>query len=534
MHDVIIKNGFLIDGTGSPWFRADISIEGERIAEIGDLKSAEARETIDATGLIVSPGLIDTHNHSDFSIVIDGKAQSMVRQGVTTVVQGNCGSSPAPVKDPEELRIRARALYQPDWKWRTLGEYFDRLESQGISLNVIQIVGHSNIRVYVMGYEDRQPTKKELEEMKELLTNAMEEGAVGISTGLIYIPSCFSDTDELVELSKVIAKYNGIYATHERTLGEEMFDAVKEAIEIGERAGVSVVVSHMNPAPPLYGRVNEMVKMIEDARSRGVDVTADSVVYTVGQTGLLALLPNWARDGGIDKIIERLSSKETREKIKQDTLKYGAKTGGSGKRYLAQSGRWNKLWLDGTLKNTDLNGKSFEEVARIRNQDHFDAYFDLIIEERGHGSVLGEDKSQEDLDYLMQHPLIIPESDGIALAPYGVLGEGKSNPRSYGWAAHILGRYVRERGILRLEEDIRKLTSYPASRFKIKGRGLLKEGMYADILVFDADRIIDKATLDDPYQYPDGIEYVIVNGQVVVERGEHTGALPGKILKYKP
>jgi len=544
--NLVIKNGFLIDGTGNPWFRADIGISGGKIAKVGRLDTRDAERIIDARQLIVSPGFIDIHSHSDLTLLINPRTESKIRQGVTTEVTGNCGSSSAPtnketvafLKDDWGLEAKEVA-----WNWSTFGEYLDQLEKQGVALNVVSLVGHGTVRIAVMGVDKRSPTAKELEEMKQLVAQSMEGGAFGMSTGLVYLPGCYADTSELVKLCKVVAKYGGIYTSHIRGERETIIEALKEAIEIGEKAGVPVQVSHNCPKYGGSGKLKEMFKIYEAARARGVEVTTDNDAHTDFNPESILVLPQWAQAGGVEKTIERLKDSETREKIKKEIKE--DKSPGPGYCGLVKHGRWDRIFLFHCKKNKELIGKNFEEIAEIKGAtDPFDAYFDMIIEEEGDVSGLFNYIEEEDIRTLLKNHLMMVSTDGEATAPYGALGKIQSYcPCSYGEYPYILERYVREEKIITLEEAIRKMTSFPAQKLGLRDRGLIREGMWADIVVFDINTIKDRATNRYPYtfplsnyphKYPKGIEYVLVNGEVVVEKGEHKGVLPGKVLRHQP
>ena len=529
--DIILKNGFVVDGAGNPKFRADVGVMDGKIVKIGGLGSSKADRVIDAKGLVVSPGFIDVHTHSDFELLANPRAESKIRQGVTTEVVGNCGMSAAPLRGEYASKTAKsiRDKYGLTLDWSSFKEYFNRLEKQGVAVNIVSLVGHGNIRECVMDLENRPPTKEEMKEMKALVAQAMEEGAFGLSTGLVYPPGRFADTIELIELSKVVAKYGGIYASHIRGERETLIEATREAIEIGEKAGVPVEISHHPAKIGAWGKSKETLKMIEDARARGVDVTCDLHTYSAGQTWLMALLPPWAQEGGPKKIIETLSDPEARERIKQDMVE--EKFPGPGPCGLVKRGMWNKLMLTYCEKNKDLIGKNFAEIAKIRGVDPFDAVFDILIEEETAGMIVGFYYGVEDIRRVLEHPASMIGSDGYALAPYGILGKGKNHPRSYGTFPMVLARYVRERKVLTLEEAVRKMTSLPAQKLGLRDRGLLREGMWADIVMFDSNRVLDKATYDEPYQYPEGIENVLVDGQVVIEESVHTGTLSGKVLR---
>jgi N-acyl-D-amino-acid deacylase len=541
--DILIKNGLIIDGAGNPWFKSDIGITNGKIAEIGKLANAKAERLLDAKGLIVSPGFIDIHTHSDLSLIIDPHADSKIRQGVTTEVVGNCGLSAAPIKRANLHLLKYQwgtDAEEAKWNWTTFDEYLSLLE-RGISLNAASFVGHGTIRTAIIGVDDRRPTEKEMKQMKSMVTDSMEAGAFGLSSGLVYLPGCFAETSELIELCKVVAEYGGLYTSHTRGERETIVDALKEAIKIGEQAGVPVQVSHNCPKYGGHGKLREMFKIYEKARARGVEVTLDNDAHTDFNPSLTQALPQWAQAGGNEKTAKILAKPKVREKIKKEITE--DKHPGPGYVGLVKHGRWDRIFLLHCRKNKDLIGKSFEEIAKIRNVDPFDAYFDLIIEEKGDASALFNYIEEEDIRTLLKHPLMIVCSDSSASSRRGVLKriEGYS-PCGYGEYPYILERYVREEKILSLHEAIRKMTSFPAQKLGLKDRGLLREGMWADIVVFDADTIKDNATSRFPYsfplknyphRYPDGIKYVIVNGQIVVEKGRHKGVFPGKVLRHK-
>jgi len=543
--DLVIRNGFVIDGAGNPWFRANVGISEGKIAEVGRLDTMKAERVINATGLMVSPGFIDIHSHSDLALLINPRAESKIRQGVTTEVIGNCGGSAAPaIKETlnflkDEWGLEAKEV---SWNWSTFGEYLDQMEKQGVALNVAPLVGHGTVRMAVMGVDNRPPTLKEMEKMKDLVAQSMEDGAFGMSTGLVYLPGCFADTSELIELCRVVARYRGIYTSHTRGERETIVEALKEAIEIGEKAGVPVQVSHNCPKWGGSGKLLEMFELYEKARARGVDVTMDNDAHTDLNPQLSYVLPQWAQAGGVEKVIERLRNSEIRERIKKEIVE--DKCPGPGYCGLVKHGRWDRIFLFRCKKNQDLIGKNFEEIAKIKGtKDPFDAYFDLLIEEKDEASALFNYISEDDIRTVLKFHLMMVSTDGSAYAPYGALGkiDGYS-PCSYGEYPYILERYVREEKVISLQEAIRKMTSFPAQKLGLKDRGLIREGAWADIVVFDINRIKDRATSRYPYtfplanfphKYPEGIEYVLVNGEVVIEKGEHKGFLPGRVLRHK-
>jgi N-acyl-D-amino-acid deacylase len=510
-----------------------------KISVVGDVGAIKAEKEIDASGFVVSPGFIDMHSHSDIVLLVNPLAESKVRQGVTTEVVGNCGFSPAPLT-PKNLDLIRKRYGSPahgvKWSWKSFGQYLEKIDSEGISINVAGLVGHGTIRSAVMGSENRTPTGSELERMKSLVNQSMAEGAFGMSTGLVYTPSCYALANELVELSKVVSHHKGFYATDTRGQCETMLQATIEAIDIGELAEIPVHISHNVPhmiASNPTGRAEVNLRIVDEARARGLEITGDVHAYDSGGTSLIAMVPPWASEGGHLALVRRLRNPRIRKRIREETLREGARTGGSACRALIKLGRWDKILLADCEKNKTLCGKTFAEIANQRGVDPFDALFDLVIEEKGVGQLIGLNRFEEEVETTMRHPSSMIGSDGYALAPYGILGQGKNHPRSYGNFPRVLGRYVRERKAITLEEAIRKMTSFPASRLGLRKRGFVKQGMWADLVIFNKDRISDRATYQEPYQYPDGIEYVIVNGEIVVEQGTHCGARPGKVLRHR-
>jgi len=525
LFDVIIKNGYLIDGTGNPWFEADIGIKSGKLRKIGDLSSEDANRIINAKGLVVSPGFIDIHSHSEYSLLANPKAESKIRQGVTTEVNGNCGDSPAPIEGLTAEAAEEAEEYKLDMDWSTLGEYLDRLERQRISLNVAQLVGHGTIRNAVMGYKNRPPTSEELDKMKALVAQAMKDGAFGLSTGLFYPPCCFAKTDEIIELCKIVVKYGGIYTSHIRGEGDPLIEAVAEAIEIGEKANIPVEISHHKACGiENWGKVKKTLRMIEEARSRGVDITCDVYPYEACGTDLVSMIPTWAHEGGVDKLRERLRDPKNQERVKKEMLEGLPDWESSVK----QSG-WGKIKVIGWKEHKEFEGKTIAEIAELKTVNPFDLMFDLIIKKES-PELVELAMSEEDVSNVIKHPLSMVGSDGWAVAPYGVLGESKTHPRSYGTYPRILGKYVREEKILSLEEAIRKMTSLPAQKLGLRNRGMIREDVWADVVVFNPKTVMDKATYEDSNRFPHGIVHVLVNGEIVVDKGEHTGVLPGRVL----
>jgi N-acyl-D-amino-acid deacylase len=542
--EILLKNGNVIDGSGEitpyrPWFRADIGIENGRIIKVGELSNTRADLVIDIKNLVVAPGFIDIHSHSDFTLLVNPKAESKIRQGVTTEVVGCCGSSAAPLLGAaKESREELYSSYGIQIDWSTMEEYMRRLEKQGIAVNVAPLVGHSSLRASIMGFENRPPTANEMSEMKTLLADSLESGAWGMSSGLIYAPSCFANIDELIELCKVVAKYKCIYTTHMRGGGDRVIAALTEALETAERSGVSLHIHHhkamgdRNSAKVLF-----TLSMIDDSIARGLNITLDMYPYLAGQGDLSAALPPWVREGGLKKLVERLKDPIIRERLKREMVEPTLVP--EWESYVAQSG-WEECWKGFVIvsckkeKNKIYEGKSLAD-AKPDWQDPFDFLFDLLIDEGGSIPFILPDVFTHGDKYLrmvMRHPATMIGSDGYALAPYGALGGGKPHPRSYGTFPRFLGRYVRQERLLSLPEAIRKITSLPAQKLGLKDRGLIREGMCADLVVFDPRRIVDCATFEEPHKYPIGIEYVIVNGEIVIDKGEHTGKLPGKVLRH--
>ncbi|HDI12200.1 MAG TPA: D-aminoacylase [Candidatus Bathyarchaeota archaeon] len=530
MYSIIIKGGKIVDGTGNPWFYGDIGIKNGKISKIDRLHS-EAEKVIDAEGCIISPGFIDMHSHSDLTPLINPYMESKVRQGVTTEVIGNCGFSAAPLNDRlrEQILETSPMLKEADAKleWSSTAEYMEVIERNGVSLNLAPLVGHGTLRAFVMGYEKRRPTSMELEQMKRLLAESLEQGAFGMSTGLIYPPSCYAETEEIIELCKVVAKYGGIYSSHIRGEEHQLLDSVKEAIEIGEKAKVPVEISHHKAAGrENWGKVKETLRMIEEARGLGVEVTCDVYPYTAGSFGLDSILPPYAHEGGVKKMLEKLKDPESRRKLRNDMVK------GVGKwRSVASIIGWENIMISYCKGHPEYEGKMISELAGQKSVDPFDFVFDLIIEEKSSTSVVLFSMSEDDMRRVLKSPFSMIGSDSSARAAYGILAAGKPHPRAYGTFPRVLGRYVREEKVLTLQDAIRKMTSFPAQKLGLKDRGLIKEGMWADITIFNPRKITDKATFTAPHQYPEGIKYVIINGKIVIEKGEHTKEKPGKVLR---
>jgi N-acyl-D-amino-acid deacylase len=528
VYDLVIVNGRIVDGSGAAGFDADVAITGDTIARIGPIDPgdrARARKLIDARGLTVTPGFIDIHTHSDYPLLADGTAQSAVRQGVTTDILGESDSA-----GPIQGKVKKSAPYGITVDWRSLGEYLSRLESRGISINVGSFVGATQVRRCVIGDESREPTPAEMAEMKHLVEEAMQEGAFGLSCALLVPPNTYHTTPQLIELASVVKPFGGIFLIHIRTEGEGIDTAVKEALEVGEKAQVPVEILHLKIADRrLWGRMKDICDLIENARSRGIKASANQYPYIAGQNNLVALVPPWAMEGGRENMLRRLKNPADRRRIEKD-LYQGIP--GWYNHYLAMSG-WEGCLVASVKSagNKPYEGKSVADIAKITGKKPADVVFDLLAEEEGSVPAVYFLMSEEDVRYAMKVPWVSVGSDGSAVRPDGPLGAGKPHPRWYGTFPRVLGKYVREDGVLPLEDAVRKMTSLNAEKLGIPDRGLLREGKKADVTVFDAARVIDRATFENPHQYPAGIEYVIVNGVPVLEKGDHVGSRPGKILR---
>jgi N-acyl-D-amino-acid deacylase len=530
-YDLVLRNGKIVDGTGNPWFHGDLAVKGNKIAAIGKIAPNAGKREIDAKGLVVAPGFIDMHSHSDFTILEDGNAQSKIRQGVTTEVLGE-SSSAGPYQG--KLKPRKITIHGKPTEWTTLAGYFDTVERAGVSTNVASFVGLGNVWRCVMGNSHARPTKEQFEQMKSLVEEAMKNGAAGLSCMTAAPPDSLATTDEIVELCKVVKRYNGIFATHIRNEGTGVFDAIREAIDIGRRAGITVEIIHIKIADQKYwGRMNEVVKLVDDARKEGVNVGANLYPYTRGNNNLATILPPWAHEGGAAQMLARLKDAKERVKIKRD-IKDGIP--GWYNHYTAVGGDWSRMLI---AANSGYKGLTMDRILAERAKgkkpapDPLDEFLDLLLEEGGSVSTVYDHHTEKDMNLAMQQPWCSIGSDGLAYATKGPLRRGHPHPRSFGTFPRVLGVYVRQKGLLRLEDAIRKMTSQNAVKIGVFDRGVLRPGMYADITLFDPERVIDRATYTEPFQYSVGIEYVIVNGQLVLDGGKHTGAMPGRALRMK-
>lgn len=523
--DIVIKNGRIIDGTGNPWFEGEIGIQKERIVEIGKKVSTKAEMVIDAKGLIVTPGFIDVHTHSDVALLMNRSALNYISQGVTSNIIGNCGISAGPLN--KETVHDLLALVAPDFKgdptelWTSFGGYLDFLEMAGAAINVVPLVGHNTIRIAVMGVDERDPTENELEEMKHLTEQSMKEGAFGLSAGLIYMPAIFAKTEELIELCKVVSKYNGIFTIHIRGEGDTGLEAMQEAIEIARIARVPLEISHLkSEGKRNWEKAHERLELIENARKEGLDVTADFYPYTFALTFLHSLFPPWLFKDGLESIPEKLKDPNVREQLREYLRVTGDVVG------ISEREDWRTVVLSNP-SNPEYKGKSILEIAEEQKKDVIDTVCDIVQSEGISIGILLLCMCEEDVDEIAKHPLTMVGSDGAVVSSTSEM----IHPRYFGTFARVLGYKVREKKLMRLEEAIRKMTSFPAQRFGLLDRGILREGMYADCVVFDPEWVIDRASIAEPSRLSEGIEYVIVNGTLVFEKGKFTEEYPGKVLK---
>jgi len=527
--DLVITDGHIIDGTGSPWYSGDIGIRDGKITAIGNLATAARKRTIDAAGKVVAPGFIDMLGQSELTILVDPRLPSKIYQGITSEITGE-GSSIAPLNDAiVQSDRRGYEHYKITPDWRTLRQYFARLEKQGMGINLATYVGATQVRRMVLGDDDKQPTLAQLDQMKALARDAMRDGAVGVSTSLEYAPAPYAKTDELIALATEASKSGGIYATHIRDESNSVLEAIDEALRIGREAHIPVEIWHIKVAGKAnWGRMQEVVAKINAARAAGADVSADTYAYTAWYNDFSAFIPPWAHDGGTEKLVARLKDPATRERIRNEML--------------TPSEAWDNEWQEipgpdaimiGAVENDKLlplQGKRLSEIAKLWNKDPLDALFDFLIQDPSTGvAVFG--MSQPDVTLALQQPWVSIDNDSEGTSPEGLLGQAHPHPRAYGTFPRVLSKYVRQDKTLTLEDAIRKFSALPAQRMRLTDRGVLKAGMWADVVIFDPAAVRDRATFDNPNQLSEGMEYVLVNGVPVIDQGKMTGTLPGKVLR---
>ena len=538
-YDILIRNGKIIDGTGIETYAADVAVESGRIALIGTELKVEARTVIEANGLIVSPGFIDMHSHSDTVLPFDNRLESTIRQGITTSVVGNCGFSLAPV-DEERLELAQKEfdMFSPpgttvEISWRTFEEYLGDMERKGLSSNIIPLVGFGAIRIAGgPAYENRLPTDDELQRMSDYTKEAMEAGAFGMSTGLIYPPQVYASTEEIIEVAKVVGEYGGLYFSHIRGEGATVVKAVQEVIEIVEKSGCigGQIAHHKVAGKPYWGTSKQTLKLMATANEKGIKVTCDQYPYNRGSTSLISLLPPWVHEGGVEELLKRINIPENQERIRKDIEEER-----DWENLVEESG-WDKIFISSvkTEKWKDVEGLSITEITKSRGySDEFDMFFEILLDEKAEVWMTMESMGEEDIERIMKSEFTMVGTDGAGVAPTGVLSHGKPHPRHYGTYPRILGRFVREKGLMTLEEAVYKMTGFPSTRLNLDNRGILKEGALADIVVFNPETIIDNSTFLDPHQFPTGVHYVIVNGTTVVTEDGQLNEFPGRVLRRR-
>ncbi|PYL91381.1 MAG: aminoacylase [Verrucomicrobia bacterium] len=527
--DLLIKGGTVYDGAGGEGRAADVTVRGDRITGIGDFHNASAKNVIDARGLAIAPGFINMLSWSNESLIQDGRSQSEIRQGVTTEIMGE-GESMGPVNDRvRQYMLKQQSDIKYDIKWNTLAEYLQYLERRGVSCNVASFIGATTIRENVIGFEDKQPTTQQLDEMRELVRKEMEAGALGIGTSLIYPPAFYAKTEELIELCKVAARYQGKYISHIRSEGNQLLPALEELIRISREAGLPAEVYHIKAAGKKnWPLLDQMIARIEAARKEGLKITADMYAYTASGTGLDACLPPWTQDGGYPALFTRLRDKVTRDKIAAEVRT----DSDAWENIYLSVGSPDKILLVGFKSEQlkPLTGKSLAEVAKARGKDAVETIMDLLVEDESRISAIYFEMSEENVRKEMTKPWISFGSDEASQAPEGVFLKSNPHPRAYGNFARVLGKYVREEKLISLSDAVRRLSGLPATNLGLDRRGFIKEGMFADLVVFDPATIADRATFAQPHQYAAGVKHVFVNGQQVLKDGEHTGATPGRAL----
>jgi N-acyl-D-amino-acid deacylase len=529
MDDILIHGGQVIDGSGAPGRFADVIVTDGRIVAIDNGQGRQAHRSIDATGQVVAPGFIDIHTHSDFTLPLNQRAESKIRQGVTTEVLGNCGFSAAPALPGHVEILRDYLAASAPWlefRETTFADYLNTFPAT--SVNTVMQVGHNTLRLMAMGMEDRPPRPDELSLMQELLEEALEAGALGLSSGLFTAPGIFATTEEMLALGHVLHRHGAGYASHIRDEANRVFEAVQEALAIAEHCDIHVQIAHLKlSGADNWGGAARLLAEIDAARQRGVRVDCDQYPYTAGSNPLRNLLPTWVQEGGMEAMLQRLGQPAMRARIREEVAAQGLNNFG-------RIPSWDAVRIAISPHQPEYAGHTMGDIARSRACDPLDAVCDYLIADRGHTRIIVTSMAEEDVQEIMRSPTVLVGSDGTSLAPYGTTGQGKPHPRFYGTFPRVLGHYVRELGLLSLPQGIYKMTGGSAAALRLLDRGLLREGYCADITIFDPETIIDRATYDDPHQYAAGISTVIVNGVVVIDAGEHAGALPGQVLRRRP
>ena len=519
MLDILVRNGDVVDGSGSPRYKADEAVKTGRIVEIGLLARSQARTVIDASGCVVTAGFVDMHSHADFTLPMNPTADSLVHQGITTTVIGQCGSSPAPLLDETRQQVIAQKGTEetslPWDEWSTFGSYLDYLGRIGTSLNFVPLLGQGTVRSGVVGFGATRPDEEQMSRMQREVVKAMESGAIGVSTGLIYPPGSFASTEELIAFTRPAGERGGFYFSHIRGEGETLLEAISEAIRIGRETGAAVQISHFKAAGhDNWPKSAQALELIDRARDEGLDITADIYPYLASSTGLNALLPKWAREGGKEATLKRLANVETRQQIAADMRSFD----------------WEKVYIGKSPRNRAYEGHHIADLASESGQAPQDWAFDALAETEMDLSMIRFSMSEHNKESELRHPMMMIGTDGSGLASTGPLSKGKPHPRSYGAFPRILSRYVREQAIISLEDAIWKMSGLPAQKLRWTDRGLIQKGHQADLVVLDPDTVADRATYQAPHQYPVGIHHVLVNGELVISNSAHTRARPGRRL----
>jgi N-acyl-D-amino-acid deacylase len=529
-YDLIIRNGTIYDGSGGSPFVGDIAVNGDRIVAMGNLKNAAGKNETDAGGMAVAPGFINILSWAQESLIEDGRSQGNIRQGVTLEVVGE-GWSPGPLTEAmKKDNMEKQGHIRYDITWNTLGEYLEFIVNKGISPNIASFVGATTVRIHQLGHENRAPDKQELEAMKSLVRQAMEEGAVGLSSSLIYAPASFSGTEELAELCRVVSEFDGLYISHIRSEGDKLLEALDEFIRIAEMADIRSELYHLKAAgQENWHKMDSVIRAINAARSKGLNITADMYNYTAAGTGLYATMPQWVQEGGHDAWVERLKIPSVRARVMREMVL----PGDGWENFYYMVGSPDNIILSGFVTDSlkYLTGKTVAEVAALRGVSAPEVIMDLVVQDNSRVNGVFFLMTEDNIKKQIAQPWVSFGSDEASQAPEGVFLNSNPHPRAYGNFSRLLGRYVREEKIITLEEAVRRLTSLPAENLKIKNRGMLKEGYFADLVVFDPDAVIDHATFSNPHQYSTGVKDVFVNGTQVLKDGEHTGALPGRVVR---